>query len=125
MKVTIALEVDSRIADDLRVFYAKAMAGNELASCQHPKSMAFIAVATKAIERGIPTRDIETGVPSFDINDVAAFATFLNTFAVINRVQAPAIANVFEAARDLIMRQHLMLQQADGLPRQQYDRSTH
>lgn len=50
MKVTIQLTLDDSMADDLRVFYAKAMQGNQEAACQHPRSMSLLASLPKHIE---------------------------------------------------------------------------
>ena len=49
MKVTIALTLDTRIADDIRVFYGKAMQANEWAASQHPLTMELLRSLPKQI----------------------------------------------------------------------------
>lgn len=49
-KVTISLTVDARVADDLKVFYAKVMQGNEQAARQHPQTMQLLAKLSRAID---------------------------------------------------------------------------
>lgn len=50
MKVTISLTLDTRLSDDIRVMYARAMQGSETVACQHPLTMEFLRGLPKLID---------------------------------------------------------------------------
>lgn len=50
MKVTIEITVDVRDSDDLKVFYAQAMQGDEQAAAKHPRTMQLISKLARAID---------------------------------------------------------------------------
>jgi hypothetical protein len=60
MKVSLTITVDHRVANDIRVFYSKAMQGNESVACQHPLTMEMLRKLPAAIDNAASyQREIE------------------------------------------------------------------
>lgn len=50
MNVPVPLTLDTRLADDVRVFFAKAMQGSESVAAEHPLTMEFLRRLPKQID---------------------------------------------------------------------------
>lgn len=60
MKVSLTITVDAAVANDLRLFYAKAMQGNHKAACMHPRAMHVIGLLPASIDQAAAQqREIE------------------------------------------------------------------
>lgn len=57
------------------------------------------------------------------LSDVPEVARLCNTCSVLCEVDSPLVASLLRSCSDLLMRQHLMLQQASLVPRQHFQES--
>jgi hypothetical protein len=50
VKVTVSITVDVRDSDDVKVFYAQAMQGDEQAAAKRPRTMQLLSKLARAID---------------------------------------------------------------------------